>query len=84
MKWGAVLYVLVASLVVGTFSFFAIHRWFVQAVSPYLFIPIFTAICLLGIVMGEYVLAFSKNDLAEWLKRHPRGKEVIDECMMGE
>ena len=78
MKWSAVLYVLVVSLIAAIAGFFAINRY-VSIISPYIYIPLLIIIFLFGILLGEYSAAFSKNEMATWVKSHPRWAEILNE-----
>jgi len=75
------LYALGSSIVCAVLGFFAVRHW-ITILPPSLAIlsvPVILLLCLSGIFLTVRSLAFQKNIMAEWLQRHPRGKEVLDE-----
>lgn len=74
----AFLYVLAGCILSGLAAFFVLKPWIGILAAALCAVPI-AALVFLGIFMQERARAFQKNAMAAWLKKHPQGKEVLDE-----
>jgi len=81
LNWRAFLFVLVGSIFCGLASFLILKSriGILPAVTGAVPIAI---LFILGIYLEQRAGAFKRNPLADWLKKHPQGKEVLDEFTM--
>jgi hypothetical protein len=78
VRWKPILYVLIGIILSGLAGFFVLKSRL--GVLPGVICAVaISALVLLGIFMNERAMAFRKNPMAEWLQKHPKGREVLDE-----